>query len=387
MVYLTKTVLDKAKKPLRKYLQSGFRDSLRIFVSGGAGGNGLPKYGGVGGHGGNVLVEAKDGITLETVFKSNRGKRYIAQPGKHASHNFILGPPGEDVKFDVPVGVTIITEFGKKIGELNQEGEKIVIAKGGTGGHAKNGFLGTQGQVYSVTLDLKLIADIGLVGFPNAGKSTLLKAISQANPKIASYPFTTVKPNLGIIHYNDLRQISVADLPGLIEGAYANKGMGHAFLKHVERTKLLLMIVDINGFQLSPQHPHRSCLETIMLLTKELELYNEDLLNKPSMLLINKMDSEGADDKYKEIKKKLKNFDDFVSQYTGNLKPGRTLKFSDILPISAKEKEEDIQLVKNRLRILLDVMNELNDKEKEEERAGVYTNIKKSFVEKGPSLV
>lgn len=160
------------------------------------------------------------------------------------------------------------------------------MAKGGTAGHPKNGFLGTKGQAYNVSLDLKLIADVGLVGFPNAGKSTLLKAISHAKPKIADYPckcscclfdccfelfwllVTTVRPNVGKIMYKDLRQISMADLPGLIEGAYANKGMGHSFLKHVERTKLLLLVVDINGFQLAPKYPHRSCLDTIALLNR-----------------------------------------------------------------------------------------------------------------------
>ncbi|KAJ8926742.1 hypothetical protein NQ314_020859 [Rhamnusium bicolor] len=226
-------------KVSRKYLRTGFRDSLRIYIQGGAGGNGLPK-----------------------------SKYYIAKNGRHASHNFILGLPGEDLKFEVPVGVCLYSNLGKKLGELNKESEELIIAKGGTGGHSHNGFLGTKGQSVPVKLDLKLIADIGLVGFPNAGKSTLLKAISDAKPKIASYPFTTIRPNVGILMYKDLRQISMADLPGLIEGAHANKGMGHKFLKHVERTKLLLMIVDINGFRLSPQYPHRSCLETIMLLTK-----------------------------------------------------------------------------------------------------------------------
>ncbi|KRT80231.1 50S ribosome-binding GTPase, partial [Oryctes borbonicus] len=134
--------------------------------------------------------------------------------------------------------------------------------------HPKNGFLGSEGQNYSIKLDLKLISDIGLVGFPNAGKSTLLKAVSHAKPKIASYPFTTVRPNVGIMIYKDFRQISMADLPGLIEGAHANRGMGHRFLKHVERTKIILLVVDINGFQLSPQHEHRTCLDTIVLLNK-----------------------------------------------------------------------------------------------------------------------
>ncbi|XP_076269734.1 GTP-binding protein 10 homolog [Rhynchophorus ferrugineus] len=383
MVYFTRTLLEKIRRP-RKYLKDGFRDSLRIFVSGGPGGNGLPKFGGIGGKGGDVIVEAKEGITLEKVYKNNMSKRYMATPGKSASHNFILGPPGEDLKFEVPTGVTIITDLGKKLGELNNDGDTLIVAKGGTGGHQKNGFLGSRGQVYHVRLDLKLIADIGLVGFPNAGKSTLLKAISDAKPRIASYPFTTIRPNLGIVKYNDLRQISIADLPGLIEGAYYNKGMGHKFLKHVERTKLLLMIVDINGFQLSTKYPHRTCLETIMLLNKELELYNEDLLNKPSLLLINKMDTDGAEQKFKEIKTQLKEFNDFISRYSEEIRPSKCLKFSNIIPISAKESEKDIVLVKQKLRTILDIMNDVSNTNKIDK---LYEDIKSSISEKGPQLI
>ncbi|ENN74408.1 GTP-binding protein 10 homolog [Dendroctonus ponderosae] len=384
MVYLSRQCFDKIRKPLRKYLREGFRDSLRVFVSGGPGGNGLPKFGGVGGKGGDVIVEATEGISLETVYKANISKRYAAQKGKHASHNFILGPPGEDVVFKVPVGVRLVTELGKKLGELNEDGEKLVIAKGGTGGHAKNGFLGTRGQAYPVKMDLKLIADVGLVGFPNAGKSTLLKAISEARPRIASYPFTTVRPILGVISYEDHRQVSIADLPGLIEGAYSNRGMGHEFLKHIERTKLLLMIVDVNGFQLSPQYPHRSCLETIMLLNKELELYNEDLLNKHAILLINKMDSEGSEAKYQEVRKVMKNFKGFISTYKEDLKPNKPINFTDILAISAKESQSDVLKVKTRLRNLLDLVSELNESSDSED---VYSDLKKPFVEKGPVLV
>lgn len=120
---------------------------------------------------------------------------------------------------------------------------------------------------------------------------------------------TTIKPNVGIIMYKDYRQISMADLPGLIEGAHANKGMGHKFLKHVERTKLLLLVVDINGFQLSPYHTSRSCVDTIVLLNKELEMYNTDLLSKPAVIIINKMDTDGAKEKYKEVKDKIKNLE------------------------------------------------------------------------------
>ncbi|KAJ8980050.1 hypothetical protein NQ317_012890 [Molorchus minor] len=389
MVQLKSIVFAKEGKPIRKYLRTGFRDSLRIFVQGGAGGNGLPKFGGVGGNGGNIVAVGKENIDLENVYRSNKSKRYIAQNGRHSSHNFILGIPGEDLDFEVPLGVTLITDLGKNLGEVNKEGEKLIIAKGGTGGHSKNGFLGTKGQAYPVKLDLKLIADIGLVGFPNAGKSTLLKAISHARPKIADYPFTTVRPNVGVLMYKDSRQILMADLPGLIEGAHANKGMGHKFLKHVERTKLLLMIVDINGFQLSPQYPHRNCLETILLLTKELEMYNETLLDKPSMLLINKMDTEGALSKFEGNKKHLKNLKDSVKSYPEEMKPTKFLKFCDIIPVSAKENVEDVEVVKDRLRKMLDVLTELEAKEqkKEEENTNLYEDLRKGVSEKGPALV
>ena len=135
----------------------------------------------------------------------------------------------------------------------------------------------------------QLIADLGLVGFPNAGKSTLLKAISNARPKIASYPFTTIKPNLGHMSYEDEREITMADLPGLIEGAHINLGLGHRFLKHVERTTCNVFVIDIQGFQLNANSVHRTAFETLVLLNKELEMYNPDLLQKPSICLVNKV--------------------------------------------------------------------------------------------------
>ncbi|CAH1993901.1 unnamed protein product [Acanthoscelides obtectus] len=388
MVKLSTVILSEIKqKTTRRYLREGFKDTLRIFVQGGAGGNGLPKFGGVGGKGANVVAVAKENLTLEQVYKANRSKRYIAASGRHSTHNFILGTPGEDLKVEVPVGVTLVTDFGKKLGELNEENEELVLAKGGPGGHPKNGFLGVKGEAYPVKLDLKLIADIGLVGFPNAGKSTLLKAISHAKPRIAAYPFTTVRPNIGILSYKDLRQISMADLPGLIEGAHKNKGMGHQFLKHVERTKLLLMIVDINGFQLSPQYPHRSCLETIMLLIKELEMYNAELVKKPSILVINKMDTEGSIQRFEEVKDKLKNLKESFKDYPSEIRPENILKFCDIIPVSAKERPADVEYVKNRLRNLLDVLAELEQQEQLKANSGLYQEIRQKISEKQPIRV
>ena len=168
----------------------------------------------------------------------------------------------------VPKGVTISDEANRSLGQLDQYGDKLTVALGGVGGHKITGNLGTPGQKRYIRIDYKLIADLGLVGFPNAGKSTLLKAISRAKPKIASYPFTTIKPNLGELVFEDQRQIQMADLPGLIEGAHANLGMGHNFLKHVERTSVLVFVVDVNGFRLNEESPSRTAYQTVALLNR-----------------------------------------------------------------------------------------------------------------------
>lgn len=159
--------------------------------------------------------------------------------------------------------------------------------------------------------------------------------------------------------YNDLRQITVADLPGLIEGAHMNIGMGHQFLKHIERTKLLMFIVDIQGFQLSPKHGHRSCLETVVLLNKEIELYKPDLLKRPAVLIINKMDTDNADNILQEIKPALYNLSNYVSTCSKDIQPEQVIHFDDILPTSLISKDKnDIETIKNRIRSILDKYEE-----------------------------
>lgn len=172
---------------------------------------------------------------------------------------------------------------------------------------------------------------------------------------IFSVVVTTIRPKLGIMKYNDLRQITVADLPGLIEGAHTNVGMGHKFLKHVERTKLLMFIVDVQGFQLSPKHGYRSCLETVVLLNKEIELYKPDLLKMPAMIIVNKMDTDNADNILKEIKPALHNLSSYVSTCPEEIRPRQVIHFDDILPASLISKDEKtIGAIKDRIRSILD---------------------------------
>ncbi|XP_050533736.1 GTP-binding protein 10 homolog [Daktulosphaira vitifoliae] len=372
-------------KPLRNHLKhnSKFLDSLRIHVKGGTGGFGYPKYGGLGGKGGDVCLVATEGMTLKEFLTKYPHKKLQAETGGNSHSRRILGLVGQEKKVNVPIGISVYDDNNRLIGDLNEDKSELIVAKGGEGGCKVNGFCGKKGESRSIKLELKLIADVGLVGFPNAGKSTLLKSISNAKTKIASYPFTTLRPNIGIMSYKDLRQISMADLPGLIEGAHCNIGMGHRFLRHVERTKLLLLVVDINGFQLSPLKKFRSCLDTIVLLNKELELYKEDLLEKPAMLLINKMDTEGAKEKYLEIQEKIENLNDAIYLYPEDVRPKKAIKFDEILPISAKNEPGDIEYVKTIIRDILDIKEEINNVTDNKS----LNKLKDSLRERGPVLV
>ncbi|GAB1859519.1 GTP-binding protein 10-like protein [Camponotus japonicus] len=358
MVLLTQ-ILYHVKKLPRKYLRTKFIDTLRLHVRGGTGGAGLPRYGGIGGAGGNVYVVTKDRLNLQDIVKDLKTKRIKASEGGDSSAKGIIGTPGEDKIISVPCGIAIYNQNGVLLGELNKEKMKLLVAKGGNGGSEETGYCGLKGESQIIKLDMKLIADVGLVGFPNAGKSTFLAAVSRAKPKIADYPFTTIRPRLGIMNYEDERQITVADLPGLIEGSHMNIGMGHKFLKHIERTKLLLFIVDIQGFQLSPKYTRRSCLETLVLLNKEIELYKPDLLKMPTIVIINKMDTDNADNILKEIKPALHDLSDYVATCPEEIRPEKIIQIDNILPVSLISKDKkQIEKIKERIRNTLDKYEE-----------------------------
>ncbi|XP_028280526.1 GTP-binding protein 10 [Parambassis ranga] len=318
---------------LRKY--GNFVDNLRLYVRGGSGGMGLPRLGGQGGHGGDVWVVASKNMSLKKIKDKYPQKRFVGGSGANSSVRALKGDRGKDREVFAPVGITVTSDDGRKIGELNAEGDRVMVAKGGSGGSFYSAFEPSKGQAKHIRLDLKLIADLGLVGFPNAGKSSLLTSLSNATPQIASYAFTTLKPEIGKLMYPDYKQISVADLPGLIEGAHVNKGMGHKFLKHVERTKQLLLVVDVCGFQLAAKTPFRSAFEAVQLLTKELELYKEELLSKPALLAVNKMDLPDAEDKLAELREQLQNPEEFFDLLPNDMIPRRYLNFRHIVPVSA----------------------------------------------------
>lgn len=251
--------------------------------------------GGDGGHGGSVFMEST--TQLNTLLQFRFNPEYRADRGRHGEGSNRHGRDGEDIIVLVPVG-TIVTdaETGELIHDFSGAGERINIAPGGRGGRGNARFAtstnrapryhqdGEPGTVRTLQLELKLIADIGLVGFPNVGKSTLISRISAARPKIADYPFTTLEPNLGVVTYGDGDTYVVADIPGLIEGAHEGTGLGLEFLRHVERTKLLLHVVDVSSTERDP-------IEDFLTISNELKLYKADLLDKPQVVAASKMDA------------------------------------------------------------------------------------------------
>ena len=300
-----------------------FADSAKIFIKSGKGGDGHVSFrrelyvpnggpdGGDGGRGGDIIFEVDKGLNALTDFRHVR--KYVATSGEEGGKRRCHGKDGQDLVIKVPEG-TVIKDFetGKVLADMSGDHLREVILKGGRGGNGNMHYAtatmqvpkyaqpGQDGQELWVLLELKVIADVGLVGFPNVGKSTLLSRVSNARPKIANYHFTTINPNLGVVDLDGHKSFVMADIPGLIEGASEGVGLGHAFLKHIERTKVLIHMVDAASTE------GRDPVEDIKAINRELEKYNPELLKRPQVIAANKIDAiyteDGSEDPVEKIR-------------------------------------------------------------------------------------
>ena len=300
-----------------------FIDYAEIDVKAGDGGSGavtfrrekyVPKggpSGGNGGKGGDIIIEAHH--NLSTLLDFRYRKHYKAKNGEHGASALKDGKNGDDVLIKVPVGTIVKDNHSQKtLADLNEDGKRFIIAKGGKGGKGNSNFAtptnqaprfaesGKPGEEKKIVLELKLLADVGLVGFPNAGKSTLISKISAAKPKIADYPFTTLEPVLGIVKYKDYQSFTVADIPGIIEGAHEGKGLGHKFLKHIERTKVLLFLIEVTSDDYQRDFD---------ILLNELNSFSPAMAKKLKLVAFTKTDLIEEAKLKKLTKKKLKNSD------------------------------------------------------------------------------
>ncbi|EME7086884.1 GTPase ObgE [Enterococcus faecium] len=299
-----------------------FLDQVTIDVKAGKGGDGMvafrrEKYvpdggpaGGDGGRGGDVILIVDEGLRTLMDFRFNR--HFKAQPGENGMSKGMHGRGSEDTYVKVPQGTTVRdAETGALLGDLIENGQTLVVAKGGRGGRGNIRFAsprnpapeiaenGEPGQERKIELELKVLADVGLVGFPSVGKSTLLSVISSARPKIGAYHFTTLVPNLGMVTTSDGRSFAAADLPGLIEGASQGVGLGTQFLRHIERTRVILHVIDMSGME------GRDPYEDYLAINKELSTYNLRLLERPQIIVANKMDMLDAQENLVKFKEQL----------------------------------------------------------------------------------
>jgi GTPase len=299
-----------------------FVDQTKIYVKGGDGGNGMvafrrEKYvpmggpaGGDGGKGADVVFEVNEGLRTLMDFRYQR--HWKAPRGEHGMSKNQHGKNSKDMIVKVPPGTVVMdAETKEVIADLVENGQRAVIAKGGRGGRGNSRFAtpsnpapelaenGEPGQERDVILELKLLADVGLVGFPSVGKSTLLSVVSSAKPKIAEYHFTTIVPNLGMVETEDNRSFVMADLPGLIEGASEGVGLGHQFLRHIERTRVIVHVIDMAAME------GRNPYEDYLTINKELEEYNLRLTERPQIIVANKMDMPEAEENLQKFKEQL----------------------------------------------------------------------------------
>ena len=300
-----------------------FVDQVKIFVKAGKGGDGAVSFrhekyinmggpfGGDGGHGGSVVMEVDEGLRTLMDFRYKR--HFKATPGGNGATKGMTGKSSDDLIIKVPQGTTITeAETGRVIGDLTEQGQRLVVAQGGRGGRVNMRFAsstnpapeiaenGEPGEELDIALELKVLADVGLVGFPSVGKSTLLSVVTAAKPKVAAYHFTTLVPNLGMVRLEDGRDFVMADLPGLIEGASQGVGLGIQFLRHVERTRVILHMIDMSGID-----PEEDPYENFLKINNELAEYDPALLERPQIIVPTKMDMPDAEETLATFKEKL----------------------------------------------------------------------------------
>ncbi len=302
-----------------------FVDEVDIRVSAGDGGRGCVSFrrekfvprggpdGGDGGHGGSVFLVANPHLNTLVNFRFH--PEFHARRGAHGQGSNRHGSNGADLELGVPVGTVVYrldTETGgpEQVADLAAEGQRVIVATGGHGGRGnaqvatsthrapRRAEPGYPGEAWALRLQLKLLADVGLVGYPNAGKSTLISRISAAKPKIADYPFTTLTPHLGVVSLSDDRSFVVADVPGLIEGAHRGQGLGHQFLRHIERTKVLAYVVDVSSAS------GREPADDLAVIRRELELFRADLLQRPQVVAANKIDALDDEERLARLRAK-----------------------------------------------------------------------------------
>ncbi|WP_333860074.1 GTPase ObgE [Clostridium sp.] len=332
-----------------------FVDRAKIFVKSGSGGNGSVSFrrekyvprggpdGGDGGKGGDIILTVEPEIT--TLLDFSYKKKYIAEKGENGSGSKCFGKNGENLYIKVPLGTVVRdVETNKIMADLSHIGDKYIVAKGGKGGRGNVRFTtavrqapdfaepGMPGEERYISLELKILADVGLLGFPNVGKSTLLSVVTKAAPKIANYHFTTLSPNLGVVNIPGIQGFVIADIPGIIEGAAEGVGLGIDFLRHIERTRLLIHVVDISGLE------GRDPFEDFIKINEELKKYDVKLWDRPQIIAANKADMLYDDSMFQNFKKKVE-----------------SLGYNKVFKISAATRQGVIELMKEAAASLANI--------------------------------